>query len=259
MTKPKSRPSDRRPGAVTRPRLARLRAEVERWASGGGAARNEPLPAQAVALLCLVWPYLGSGRRLTSMQPRKLRNRRIERPSWDPPRLSFWIERHGGPLVRGGLWELQQWTVDLDAFTVELTDTGARPRVASRPRGRRSVERATSELAPRAPRRSSREVTGSSVDELLEAVVTRAPHPAVTWSRGSGAAERVRFDPHRIAPGTSRTALRRRKRVARGLRRRMRELGWLQVNPPRGLTYERTGPADAASRPPIDGMTSVVG
>ena len=39
---------------------------------------------------------------------------RMEDVKWDPPRLRFSIERHGGTVMGSGYTELQSWIVDFE-------------------------------------------------------------------------------------------------------------------------------------------------
>jgi hypothetical protein len=50
------------------------------------------------------------------MEGRKLLGR-MERVEWNPPILSFNIERHGGTVLGSSRAELQQWTLDIDRRT----------------------------------------------------------------------------------------------------------------------------------------------
>jgi hypothetical protein len=44
---------------------------------------------------------------------------RIENARWEPPRLTFVIERHGATVLGSSRAELQNWTLDLDRVTRE--------------------------------------------------------------------------------------------------------------------------------------------
>ena len=51
---------------------------------------------------------------------------RMENPCWDPPNLSFTIERHGG-MARGSTRaEIQHWNVDIERREVECQEIGYR-------------------------------------------------------------------------------------------------------------------------------------
>ena len=65
-----------------------------------------------VCLLKDCWDQLEGGD-AEGMQSHKLN--RIEEVSWEPPRLSFIIERHGGTVLGSTRAELHRWTVDVEA------------------------------------------------------------------------------------------------------------------------------------------------
>jgi hypothetical protein len=55
------------------------------------------------------------------MAPWKLE--RIENPLWDPPVLTFEIERHGAAAMGSTRAEVHQWQVNLDAATARIIGT----------------------------------------------------------------------------------------------------------------------------------------
>lgn len=59
---------------------------------------------------------------------------RMETVQWQPPILTFIIERHGGTVCGSTRAELQHWSVDLDAKTATITKTGHRQLVPMAPR-----------------------------------------------------------------------------------------------------------------------------
>jgi hypothetical protein len=67
------------------------------------------------------------------MQGYKLINR-MERVQWQPPQLSFVIERHGGLVLGSSRAELQTWVVNLVTMTAGITNTGRRQITAMAPR-----------------------------------------------------------------------------------------------------------------------------
>jgi hypothetical protein len=70
------------------------------------------------------WPeFSGSGD--TKMAAWKIR--RGEGPddlTWDPPHLSFCIDRHGGTVLGSSRAEKQQWTLNLERLTADHTKSG---------------------------------------------------------------------------------------------------------------------------------------
>ena len=71
-----------------------------------------PPPAREIeAHLAPVWDALaGDDGGMTS---RKLHGR-MEVVLWNPPRLTFYIERHGATVLGSSRAEVQEWTVDLE-------------------------------------------------------------------------------------------------------------------------------------------------
>ena len=76
-------------------------------------------------LLREAWPDL-EGSDQEGMAPYKLTEDRIEKPAWEPPVLTFVIERHGGTAQGSSRADLQTWVVDLDAGTANPEITGRR-------------------------------------------------------------------------------------------------------------------------------------
>lgn len=79
-----------------------------------------------------VWRSL-SGSRDGGMRAQKIRGR-TEKMSWNPPLLTFTIERHGGTVNGSTRAELQHWCVDVSAHTAELVSRGRRQLHATAPR-----------------------------------------------------------------------------------------------------------------------------
>ena len=51
---------------------------------------------------------------------------RIEQPIWEPPLLSFNIERHGGTVQGSSRAEIQRWTINIALKTATVTEAGYR-------------------------------------------------------------------------------------------------------------------------------------
>jgi len=89
-----------------------------------GGRSPGPLPPDLIlSHLMSAWP-LFEGSDATSMESSKLH--RIESVEWQPPRLTFLIERHGGTVQGSSRAELQSWKVDLDRRTACHGVTGHR-------------------------------------------------------------------------------------------------------------------------------------
>ena len=74
-------------------------------------------------LLAACWPELHGDH--SGMEGRKLLGR-MEDVAWNPPLLSFTIERHGGTVQGSTRAELQRWTVDVDHGTATCKSGGLR-------------------------------------------------------------------------------------------------------------------------------------
>ena len=70
---------------------------------------------------------------------------RMENVQWQPPILTFTIERHGGTVNGSTRAELQHWELNLDDQTACIVNEGHRqlqtmaPRVSSKPSPKRSL------------------------------------------------------------------------------------------------------------------------
>ena len=67
-----------------------------------------------VDLLADCWDSL-PGASETSMTQRKISTERVEELTWEPPFLSFIIERHGGLVQGSKSAEVHKWTVDVES------------------------------------------------------------------------------------------------------------------------------------------------
>jgi len=75
-------------------------------------------------LLTAAWDAL-SGSSEGGMRAEKILGR-LEDVVWDPPRLSFTIERHGAAVLGSSRAGLQEWEVDLDARVARHSETRQR-------------------------------------------------------------------------------------------------------------------------------------
>jgi hypothetical protein len=88
-------------------------------------APGSPLDREQIEfLLTQAWPSL-RGSRAGGMQSHKIRGR-TEDLSWNPPQLTFAIERHGGTVNGSTRAEMQHWRVDVAAHTADIVFTGKR-------------------------------------------------------------------------------------------------------------------------------------
>ena len=84
---------------------------------------------------------------------------RMEHVEWNPPVLTFVIERHGGTVLGSTRAELQRWTVDLDRKTATCERAGHR------------------QLSPMAKRVD----VGSIADEVANKIVGGESDDRLTW------------------------------------------------------------------------------
>lgn len=162
-------------------------------------------PAGLIACLGPVWPSLAGGRS-AAMEPGKLA--RVENASWRPPVLTFTVERHREPGVRGVRAELEAWTVDIDAATA----------VAKTVAYRQTLE-------PAGPPR-----VASLVREIARLIVNRLDDPMLAWAVG-GASVRVAVDDLVGRDGSQKTAAGRRRRFRYRLRKELAAAGWASTGP----------------------------
>lgn len=162
-----------------------------------------------------------SGSNDTSMCAWKiLRDEGPKEITWNPPYLSFVIERHGGTVLGSTLAERQLWTLDLERETAEHLQIGYR------------------QLLPNAPRLNVKAVA----DDVCRAVQkgpisTLASTGVLVWKSDD---ELTVFHGRIIGGGYQQTISGRRKRFRAELQTRMNLIGWELVSLGRGLTFKKT-------------------
>jgi hypothetical protein len=92
--------------------IADLKSFLERQPPGPIAEMST-----IVKLLTDVWKQFDGGDSM-SMQAYKLK--RIEEPFWDPPHLTFWIERHGETVLGSTNATVHRWCLDLDDLKASI-------------------------------------------------------------------------------------------------------------------------------------------
>jgi hypothetical protein len=170
--------------------------------------------AELLSVLVPAWPEIaGSGDE--AMASTKLA--RIEEPHWDPPLLTFRIERHGA-MAGGGSSraEMQTWSVDVDKAEAHVETRGYRQVNAMQPR--LDVEPIAAEIVSL--------VEGDIDDERLK------------WSADRS---RVTVTVRRVIPtsGPKQTVEGRRKRFTKALVETMISAGWREVTGTLPCTWER--------------------
>ena len=135
---------------------------------------------------------------------------------WDPPVLSFEIERHGGVALGSVYAEAQSWSVDLEQLTASCTR--APGRLVRKRQDRLQLEPLVNRI--------TNAVQGGINDEWLK------------WINES----RVRILVGRIIPSATpqQTVAGRRKRLGEAIEVALASLGWRKVSGISSHTYERT-------------------
>jgi hypothetical protein len=168
---------------------------------------------QVTALLIAAWDHL-LGAQEEAMASHKLR--RIETPAWDPPILSFTIERHGATVLGSSRAVVQRWTINLDAATADFEGIGARQL--------RSMNKQL-DVQPLAR-------------EIAQAIEARADDPRVRWHGDVAHPVLARIIPGEGLP--KQTVEGRRRRLREALEREMALLGWTPVGRGRYARSEGT-------------------
>jgi len=177
-----------------------------------GPVRDED-HAALVRLMSHAWPEF-DGSEEEGMDSVKLA--RMERPCWDPPVLTFRIERHGA-MVAGGSSraEMQTWTVDVDKAEVDVAVSGYR------------------QIEPMAPRLDVKPL----VAEIVSLIEAGQDDERLKWSADRS---RVTVRTGRILPPAyKRTMEGRRQRFGDALREAMTLAGWRPVIGTSPNTWER--------------------
>lgn len=157
---------------------------------------------QLERLLAAHWDELGGDE--GGMAADKLFNR-MERVRWEPPKIKFVIERHGGTMMGSTRAELQHWVVDVEAGTAWIEKTGHRQLYA--------MEEKISLKA------IAQEISQSILDGKQDDRVSRDGDELVVWAqtlfpKGSG---------------YNRTVESRRQRLCAHIEKMLREHGWKKV------------------------------
>ena len=155
--------------------------------------------AALVKVLQACWHEL-DGSSQSKMEAWKLD--RMEDVEWQPPELSFTIERHGGTVLGSTRADLQSWTVNLDRH--EASSFVSRFR----------------QLSPR----DKPLKTGPLVAEIVAAITSGSDDDRLYWLN---ARSEVRVLVREFIGGDyKRTVAGRRKRFSRGLEQALKEHGW---------------------------------
>jgi hypothetical protein len=72
---------------------------------------------------------------------------RLEEPRWEPPHLSFLVERHGATVMGSSRAELQRWVVNLETRTASIDESYRRHRQLTKMNPRMDVRPLAQEVA----------------------------------------------------------------------------------------------------------------
>ena len=158
---------------------------------------------EIVALLSEAWDHLSGG---DDQAMAGYKVPRAEKLHWDPPNLTFRVERHGGTVFGSVYAEIQPWTVNLDEETAHC----------DYPIGRRQVDR-----------RQATFDTQSVAEELAQKIADGADDPRLRWTKDR---KKVQARVSEILPaGSQQTTQGRAKRLRRDLAESLEPLGWRSV------------------------------
>lgn len=135
---------------------------------------------------------------------------RLENPLWEPPLLSFAVERHGAVVAGGSTRaEIQHWVVDAKSGTARIQQTGRR------------------QIRPAGPRLDVRPL----VEQIADAISEGADDDRLKWSDDRHV---VKVAVGEIIPddGFRQTITGRRKRFRTALDTRLAEMGWQATTTP---------------------------
>jgi hypothetical protein len=163
------------------------------------------------------------GSRITGMDVRKiLRGEGPEEVTWNPPCLSFVIDRHGGTVFGSTRAEKQQWALNLAKRTADQMPIGHR------------------QLRPNASKVDVKPLA----DDVCKAVQEGPRSPSRLVSDGiivrKNEDELTVFHGKIVREGYQRTVSDRRKRFIADLKTKMELIGWNLVSQGRGLTFKKT-------------------
>jgi hypothetical protein len=202
-------------GQRTSPSVQLLLAALNDIPQGAiqGSARDE-----IIELLAGCWQDL-EGADETSMEAWKIR--RAEDLSWNPPLLSFTIERHGATVHGSSRAELHEWTVNLNLATAHCAQGQYR------------------QLKPTAPRLDVKPIAARVCDAVQQGPASNCDlvkQKIVVW-RDSG---HCSINHLALLPrdGPRETVAGRRRRLRDELRKGMQALGWQLVGH-RSMKFEK--------------------
>jgi hypothetical protein len=151
---------------------------------------------------------------------------RAKNLSWNPPLVTFTLERHGGTVQGSTRAELHHWEVNVEVGAARITSIGARQLHA--PAKRMDIGRLARETAHR--------------------IISGANHPSLQW-RAEGA-HVVILIAELIPEENAQTTASRRERFRAELDRLMKEAGWERADQGNRIGFRKLGLIGADSRRP---------
>ena len=198
---------------MIRPTSSSVRSLLDALENTAGTISDDLKP-RIVSLLAQCWNEL-TGSHETAMEAFKLE--RAEELSWDPPILSFTIERHGGTVQGSSRAELHRWSINLQEATGSCEQGGYR------------------QLTPPARRLDVRSI----VEQTCEAVQLgpASTSDVIEWK----SADEISIRHGALIPdnGPKQTVAGRRRRFQRELQDRMESIGWKLVAVQRSMIFRR--------------------
>ena len=196
-----------------------LRSLLEELRNAPHGAIEGHAKYKVMHLLANCWHELeGAGE--TAMQARKLD--RAEDVSWNPPVLSFTIERHGATVLGSSRAELHQWSVDMHQRTARCEPGRYRQLLPTAPR---------LDVKPIAARVCEAVQQGPSSDcDLVKSGI-------LVWKSD----EEIEVKHGRLVPGEGyqQTVAGRRRRFRKQLTERMQTIGWGLLSVQRSMTFRK--------------------
>jgi len=168
-------------------------------------------------LLSECWSTL-DGSNETSMDTYKLG--RAEDLEWNPPCLSFRIERHGGTVLGSSRAEMQRWIIDVEKGNVSWEPSGHR------------------QLYPMSPRLDVKPIVAS----VIEAVQSGQSLPNGALIRDGDDLLRIKQSILIPDDGPKQTITGRRRRFRHALEDAMRAIGWELVAASPALKFKKAAP-----------------
>jgi hypothetical protein len=199
------------------PAVRHLLNELKNIPSG---SLGKGIESKIIGLLADCWHELEGGNE-ESMDAQKLH--RAEDLVWDPPKITFRIERHGAFKLGSTRAELQQWTVDLQKKTAECGLGSYRQLTAAAPRlDVKPIVARVCDAVQQGP---------ASNHELVErGIVVWKPNGHVLIKHGD------------LIPGGGyqQTVAGRRRRFRDGVVARMKDIGWDLVETRRAMEFRKS-------------------